>query len=162
MVKKKNTKEQLVSLDNILISSSAGAIRLSKEKVNIWLNKVAKEYKREIAALEYNFMSDEELLKYNIKYLNHNTYTDIITFDLSDGKEINGSILISLDRIKDNAKTYKRGLLNETKRVLAHGLLHLIGFKDKNPNDLAKMREAEEKAIYLYNKIYQVPREKNG
>jgi len=161
-MKKKNSRGQLALLDRININSSVGSIRIKKEKIYNWLNLVAFEYEREIEALEYNIMSDEELLEYNIKYLGHNTYTDIITFDLSDNKEINGTILISLDRIKDNAKTYKRGIINETKRVMAHGLLHLIGFKDKSPKDQKMMREAEDKAIYLYEKIYQVPREKNG
>jgi probable rRNA maturation factor len=161
-MKKKNIKEQSVLFNNILIGSTVGPIRLKKERINNWLNQLAQEYNREIEALEYNIMSDEELLEYNIKYLGHNTYTDIITFDLSDGKEINGTILISKDRIKENAISFKRGVINETKRVMAHGLLHLIGFKDKSPKDQKMMREAEEKAIYLYDKIYQVPREKNG
>jgi rRNA maturation RNase YbeY len=161
-MKKKNIKEQSVLFNNVLIGSTVGPIRLKKERINNWLNQLAQEYNREIEALEYNIMSDEELLEYNIKYLGHNTYTDIITFDLSDGKEINGTILISKDRIKENAISFKRGVINETKRVMAHGLLHLIGFKDKSPKDQKMMREAEEKAIYLYDKIYQVPREKNG
>ncbi len=161
-MKKKNIKEQSVLFNNVLIGSTVGPIRLKKERINNWLNLLAQEYNREIEALEYNIMSDDELLEYNIKYLGHNTYTDIITFDLSDGKEINGTILISKDRIKENAISFKRGVINETKRVMAHGLLHLIGFKDKSPKDQKMMREAEEKAIYLYDKIYQVPREKNG
>lgn len=161
-MKKKNSKEQLVWSDRINIHSSVGPIRINKEKISNWLSLVALEYNREIENLEYNIMSDDELLEYNIQYLGHNTYTDIITFDLADNKEINGTILISLDRIKDNAKTYKRGIINETKRVMAHGLLHLIGYKDKSLKDQKEMREAEDKAIYLYEKIYQVPREKNG
>lgn len=161
-MKKRNIKEQSVLFNNVLIGSTVGPIRLKKERINNWLNLLAQEYNREIEALEYNIMSDDELLEYNIKYLGHNTYTDIITFDLSDGKEINGTILISKDRIKENAISFKRGVINETKRVMAHGLLHLIGFKDKSPKDQKMMREAEEKAIYLYDKIYQVPREKNG
>ncbi len=152
-MKQKKLKEQSVSLGNVFIHKEDVSIRINKKTIIKWLKELAAEHHREIDQVEYTLMSDEELLKFNIQYLNHDTYTDIITFDLSEDVKINGSILISVDRVKANAKEYNTPQDVELIRVLSHGLLHLIGFKDKSAKDQKRMRLEEEKAIYLYGKF---------
>ena len=101
--------------------------------------------------INYIFVSDEELLKMNKTYLNHDYYTDIITFDNSENAELlDGDIFISTDRIEENSTTYGNGILEEYLRILGHGVLHLCGLKDKSPKDITKMREAEDQFIALY------------
>lgn len=90
------------------------------------------------------------MLNINIQYLNHNTFTDIITFDLTEGGGIIGEIYISLDRIIENASIFKVSVKEEFLRVLFHGVLHLLGFKDKSAKDKQAMREAETYCINLY------------
>lgn len=97
----------------------------------------------EIGDLTFVFMSDEELLDYNIRFLDHDYYTDVITFDNSKGKVINGDILISWERILDNANSLNVDYLNEFLRVIIHGVLHLCGYKDKEGKDIKIMREKE-------------------
>lgn len=122
--------------------------KLKKKK---FLKGLAESYGFKMGELNYIFLDDEELLKVNMDYLNHNTYTDIITFDNSDKEGlIEGDIFVSIDRIKENANNFKVNFENELIRVLSHGVLHLVGFKDKKKEDAAKMREAEEKAIAAY------------
>ena len=101
--------------------------------------------------INYIFVSDEELLKMNKTYLNHDYYTDIITFDNSENSDrLDGDIFISTDRIEENSTTYGNGILEEYLRILGHGVLHLCGLKDKSPKDITKMREAEDQFIALY------------
>ena len=103
--------------------------------------------KKNLESLTYVFCSDETLLSINKQFLKHDYYTDIITFDLSSGKEIIGEIHISIDRVRDNAKQLNVTLMEELHRVLFHGALHLCGYKDKSPKDALKMRKAED--LYL-------------
>jgi rRNA maturation RNase YbeY len=112
------------------------------------LKKVAKKEGYSIVGLNYIFCSDEYLLQINKDFLEHDYYTDIITFDQSEVKgKIEGDIFISIDRVKDNAKTVGSTFTQELHRVLAHGLLHLTGYKDKTPKDAKKMRAKEEEAL---------------
>ena len=111
---------------------------------------VSRENNKHIASLQYVFMDDEELLKINIAYLNHHTYTDIITFDLSENKGVEGEIYISIDRILENSIVYGVSDKEELLRVMFHGVLHLLGYKDKNTKDKLAMREAETYCINLY------------
>ncbi len=152
-MKQKKLKEQSVSSGKILIHKNGVQVRIHKTNTGLWLNELADTHNRQIEQIEYTFMSDEELLKYNIQYLKHDTYTDIITFDLSENSSINGSILISIDRIKENAKEFKTSQNKELLRVMAHGLLHLMGLKDKSSAEQKQMRLEEDKAIYLYEKF---------
>lgn len=127
---------------------------LNIEKVKTWLFNIAKKNSKEIEEINYIFCSDEYLLKVNIEYLDHDYYTDIITFDNSEIEEvIEGDIFISLDRIKDNAKSLNQSFENELLRVLAHGLLHLIGFNDKIDEDQEEMTKQENLALELYHSI---------
>jgi rRNA maturation RNase YbeY len=91
------------------------------------------------------------LLKYNREYLDHDTLTDIITFDNSDGQQLSGDLLISFPRVYENAENQGVTFENELRRVMAHGLLHLIGFKDKDPKDQALMRAAEDQALQMFH-----------
>lgn len=120
----------------------------------VWINSIEKHYLTKIDDLSYIFVSDEQLLAINQQYLAHNTYTDIITFDLSDiENHINGEIYISLDRIIDNAQKFNVPILDELLRVIAHGLLHLIGFDDKTKAKKSKMTEQENICIQLYHSL---------
>ena len=118
-----------------------------------WLVHLAKQYNYHIQELNYIFCSDEYLHKINLEYLNHDTYTDIITFDLqekaSKDRTIESDIFISVDRVQENADKLNTDMLEELKRVMAHGLLHLIGFKDKTVTEKEEMRLAENKALEL-------------
>ena len=125
--------------------------KLSNTKdLNLWLNSVIMEEGMIIGELVYVFCNDEYLLKKNIRFLNHNTLTDVITFDYSDDKIISGDILISTERVVENAKIFKVNYLTELHRVMVHGLLHLLGYKDKNEKDANTMREKEN---YYLNKF---------
>lgn len=104
----------------------------------------------------YIFMSDDELLQINQEHLQHDDYTDIITFDLSDKEAcIDGEIYISVDRIEDNSIKFNCSKEDELIRVLSHGVLHLMGYKDKTEKDSQKMRDAENKSIDIYHEIPQ-------
>lgn len=103
-----------------------------------------------ITNLNYIFCSDDHLLSINKQFLNHDYYTDIITFPYREGNNIEGEIYISIDRVKDNADQQKVSFENELFRVISHGLLHLIGFSDKTPKQKKLMREEEDKAIAIF------------
>jgi rRNA maturation RNase YbeY len=93
------------------------------------------------------FCSDEHLLGMNRTHLNHDYYTDIITFDFGEGDTLSGDLYISFDRVKDNANQNGTSLQNETYRVIIHGVMHLCGYKDKQKKDIAVMRQQEEKCL---------------
>ena len=114
------------------------------------IRQVSQENKKVFEAIQYVFLNDEELLDINIQYLNHNTFTDIITFDLTEGGGIIGEIYVSLDRIIENASIFNVSVKEEFLRVLFHGALHLLGYKDKSAKDKQAMREAETYCINLY------------
>jgi rRNA maturation RNase YbeY len=151
MKKSVNKKEQLLYLDNIQFSSTTVRTNFNKKKYTNWCNQIAKYYNQEIESISYCIVSDDELLEINKEHLNHDYYTDIITFQLNEKNEnLEADIYISLDRVKENATLINTKSSIELRRVIAHGLLHLIGFKDKTKNDQLKMREAEEHALSLY------------
>ena len=120
------------------------------EDLNLWLISVIKEEGMLIGELVYVFCNDEYLLKKNIQFLNHNTLTDVITFDYSEEEIISGDILISTERVVENAKIFKVNYLTELNRVMVHGLLHLLGYKDKIEKDANIMRHKEN---YYLNKF---------
>jgi rRNA maturation RNase YbeY len=118
---------------------------------------IEKQMKKEgmrIECLQYVFCSDKYLLGINKQFLNHDYYTDIISFDLSETKgELIGDIYISVDRVKENAKIMKVTQVNELLRVIFHGALHFCGYKDKKPTDAKLMRSMEDKWISAYLKL---------
>ena len=116
-----------------------------------WLKELAALEGYKIGDINYIFCDDEYLLGVNQQYLQHDTYTDIITFDYVEGKILNGDIYISTERVRENAWIYQVDFENELKRVLSHGVLHLCGYKDKTDADAAQMREKENFAISLFS-----------
>ena len=125
----------------------------SKKILKIWVEKIVASEKRKLKSLAYNFCSDEELFQKNKQFLNHTTYTDIITFDYSEENLLSGEIYISADRVKENAEKFKIDFSEELIRVMAHGVLHLCGYKDKSPIQQKQMRAAENRAIKLFNSV---------
>lgn len=117
-----------------------------------FLSKTAKNNKRPIESLNVIFCSDDYLLEINRSYLQHDYYTDIITFDLSSSPKspITAELYISIDRVKDNARQLGTTIQRELHRVIFHGLLHLVGYKDKSPRDQKQMREKEEQLLRKY------------
>lgn len=114
--------------------------------VKNWIKSIAENERFEVVDLSYVFCNDDYLLEINIEHLDHHTLTDIITFDLSDDPEdpeIEGEIYISTDRVKENAEKFRVSFESELSRVLAHGMLHLCGYKDKSPEEERIMREKE-------------------
>jgi probable rRNA maturation factor len=110
-----------------------------------------KEGSRSLANLNYIFCSDEYLLQVNRDFLQHDYYTDIITFDLSETPQaVTGEIYISVDRVRENAQTNEVSFTEELHRVIFHGALHLCGYKDKKPAEVKAMRAAEDKYLALY------------
>ena len=116
-----------------------------------WLSRVIVSESKLEGDLNYIFCDDEYLLGINQQYLNHDTYTDIITFDYCDGDTISGDIFISVERVKDNAQEYNVSFQEELHRVMAHGLLHLLGYKDKSDQEAHLMREKENEKIKLFH-----------
>ena len=115
-----------------------------------WLKKVVSNEGKKVGEIVFVFCTDDFLLKKNIQFLNHNTLTDVITFDYCEGDVISGDILISIDRVKENSEIFNVKFLNELDRVMLHGLLHLLGHKDKNKHDAKIMRSKEN--FYLSKK----------
>lgn len=123
----------------------------NRRKLKHFLSKTAKSFKRDIEELNIVFCSDAYLLDINKRHLAHDFYTDIITFDLSEKKgPLYSEIYISVDRVRDNATSLSIPFNRELHRVLFHGLLHLMGYKDKSPSDQKKMRTAEDKLLFSY------------
>lgn len=116
-----------------------------------WLRSVAELHGCALGDVSIVACSDAFLLKYNREYLDHDTLTDIITFDSSDGHQLSGDLLISFPRVLENADNQGVVFDDELRRVMAHGLLHLVGFKDKDPNDQALMRAAEDQALQMFH-----------
>jgi len=126
----------------------------NKKKLRDWITATVFNEKKEPGNINYVFCDDEYLYKLNVQYLNHDTFTDIITFDNSESnKEITGDIFISIDRVKDNSKKYKVPFYNELYRVIIHGVLHLIGYKDKTSQEAELMRKKEDYYLSLLPKF---------
>ena len=121
----------------------------STKPLVLWLNAISKEANKKIANINYIFCDDEYLLNVNREHLNHDYYTDIITFDLSDTNDIESDIFISIDRVNENSAKQKVSFTQELHRVIAHGLLHLIGFNDKTDDDKEIMSEKEDSCLFL-------------
>jgi len=120
----------------------------NKNKVKQWIKDTIAAEGYKLDELTYIFCSDEYLLKINQEYLDHDTYTDIITFDNSETEKlITGDIFISIDRIRENAAKFNQTLATELHRVIIHGALHLLGYKDKRPEDKKNMTQKEDKYL---------------
>lgn len=119
-------------------------------KVSDWIEKVAASHSRSVGHLHYLFVNDDEILEANRQFVNHDYYTDIITFDYTHGNRIGGDIMISLETVDSNAEKFGVSYFRELLRVIIHGVLHLVGINDKGPGEREIMEEAENKALSLY------------
>ena len=122
-----------------------------RRDVKRWLSKLAQQHGQTLGDLSVVSYSDEGLLAYNRTYLDHDTYTDIITFDHSDEQVVSGDLLISFERVFESAENEGVTRQNELRRVMAHGVLHLLGFRDKSPEDAQAMRKAEDEALAMFH-----------
>jgi len=125
----------------------------AKRKVKSWLKTSIEHQKMSIGTINVVFCSDQHLLVINKEYLNHDYYTDIITFNYCEAMLISGDLFISIDRIKDNSKNNKLLFVNELHRVIIHGVLHLCGFNDKTKAEKKEIRQMED---YFLNKIKHI------
>ncbi|QGK76248.1 rRNA maturation RNase YbeY [Flavobacterium sp. SLB02] len=116
-----------------------------------WLSAVIVSEKKNEGEINYIFCDDEYLHKINVEYLNHDTLTDIISFDYTVGNELNGDIFVSVERVEDNAKDFNVSFTEELKRVLAHGILHYCGYKDKSDSEAELMRSKEDEKIAMFH-----------
>jgi probable rRNA maturation factor len=116
-----------------------------------WLSAVIVSENKSEGEISYIFCDDEYLHKINLEYLNHDTLTDIISFDYTMGNEISGDIFISTERVLDNAKDYNTLFEEELKRVLVHGILHYCGYKDKSEADETLMRSKEDEKLSMFH-----------
>jgi rRNA maturation RNase YbeY len=116
------------------------------------LLKLFKREKKQAGEIQYIFCSDEYLLEMNRQFLQHDYFTDIITFDLSSSDVIDAEIYISIDRVKDNAKSFGVSYNQEIKRVIIHGALHLCGYRDKTKGEITLMREKESEYLRIFEK----------
>ena len=120
-------------------------------KVSAWIEEVAASHSRRVGNLNYLFVNDEEILVANRRFVGHDYYTDIITFDYSRGDRISGDIMISLETVASNAEKFDVSYFHELLRVIIHGVLHLVGINDKGPGEREIMEAAEDAAMALYN-----------
>lgn len=127
---------------------------LDFDKVEDWLCKVADNHGFEIVRVNYLLTDDANILDYNIKYLSHNYFTDIITFDYTSGNRIAGDIVISLDTVESNAAQLAVDYCSELLRVIVHGVLHLCGINDKLPGEREVMEQNENEALELFNQCF--------
>jgi probable rRNA maturation factor len=118
-----------------------------------WIQFFTRQLGKKVGDVNYIFCTDDYLHELNVKYLNHDTLTDIITFDYSENNILNGDIFISIERVKENSEKFKINFQEELKRVIAHGVLHLSGFKDKKKEDKSIMRNQEDRALEMFNKV---------
>lgn len=124
---------------------------INEMKVSFWLNRVVVSEGRVLGELTYAFFNDKELKEMNIKFLNHDYYTDVISFNDSFNKTLAGNIAISVDRVIENSKIFKVSFDEELRRVMVHGLLHFAGFNDKTKLDKLKMKEAENLKMQMFH-----------
>ena len=120
---------------------------IKKRAVSGWVKAVAETYGKKTGDISYIFCSDEKILEVNRQYLQHDYYTDIITFDYCQGDRLSGDLFISLDTIRTNAEQFGASYEDELHRVIIHGILHLCGINDKGPGEREVMEAAENKAL---------------
>ena len=123
----------------------------NEEQYSLWLSNVILSENKKEGEISYIFCDDEYLHKINLEYLNHDTLTDVISFDYTMGKEISGDCFISIERVKDNAIDFNVPFLEEFRRVLVHGILHYCGYNDKSEVEAKIMREIEDAKLALFH-----------
>ena len=123
--------------------------KIKKRTLSKWIENVAEKYEKKIGEISYLFCDDEKILEVNREYLNHDFYTDIITFDYCEEDTLSGDIIISLQTVESNSQMYKTDFLQELHRVIIHGILHLCGLNDASDEEEKAMRLAEDSALEM-------------
>ena len=123
--------------------------KIRRRETTQWIRRVAQTYGKRVGEVGYLFCDDENILEVNREYLQHDYYTDIITFDYCEGDTINGDLVISLDTVRTNAELFHKDYDEELHRVIIHGILHLCGLNDKGPGERELMEAAENRALSL-------------
>ena len=123
--------------------------KIKRRETTAWIKRVAASYGRKVGEIGYLFFDDEKILEVNREYLQHDYYTDIITFDYDEDDIISGDLVISLDTVKSNAELFHKNYDEELHRVIIHGILHLCGINDKGPGEREIMEAAENKALAM-------------
>ena len=121
------------------------------EQYEDWISRIIESEGFDVGEINYIFCDDEYLHKINVEYLDHDTLTDIISFDYTVGNVLQGDIFVSVERVRDNANDFNVSFEEELKRVLSHGVLHYCGYKDKSPKDEALMRSKEEEKMQMFH-----------
>lgn len=122
---------------------------IKKRETTDWIKRVAAKYGRKVGDIAYIFCSDEKILEVNREYLQHDYYTDIITFDYCEDNIISGDLFISLDTVRTNSEEFKTDYNEELHRTIIHGILHLCGINDKGPGEREIMEKAENEALAM-------------
>ncbi|BBD44070.1 MAG: rRNA maturation RNase YbeY [Petrimonas sp.] len=125
--------------------------KIRKGDIKNWIKRVAASYGKTIGEVNYLFCTDDKILEVNTQYLSHDFYTDIITFDYSEGDKISGDIIISLETVRTNSQKYSTDFTEELHRVIIHGILHMCGIDDKSETASLNMRKAENQALEQIN-----------
>lgn len=123
----------------------------NEDAFSSWISKVIKSENKKEGEINFIFCDDDYLHKLNVEYLDHDTLTDVISFDYSVGNELHGDVFISTERVSDNAKDFNIAFEEEIKRVIIHGILHYCGYKDKSQDEEALMRSKEEEKINMFH-----------
>ena len=135
----------------ITFNSETSFTPKNQKKLAEWISNVISSEDFEVGEINYIFCDDIYLHKINQEFLKHDTYTDIISFDYTLGKEVGGDIFISIERVLENAEKFNEVFENELHRVMIHGILHFIGYKDKTKKDETLMRTKEDEKIFILN-----------
>lgn len=125
----------------------------NQELIKDWISAIIFRHNKKVGKINYLFCSDQMVYDMNLRFLNHDTLTDIITFDYVNGNLISGDITISIDRVGENATLFDTSFEHELHRVIIHGVLHLLGFKDKTPDDAAIMRAKENESLQILDSM---------
>ena len=125
----------------------------NEKTIKNWIAEVIKRHGKQLGRINYLFCSDKQVYEMNVRFLNHDTFTDIITFDYVQGNLISGDIIISVDRVGENAELFATTFEHELHRVIIHGVLHLLDFKDKTPHDASIMREKENESLQILDSL---------
>jgi len=135
-----------------MITYNTSGVKMPKIKrrdTTAWIKAVIATYNKRLGEVGYMFVNDEKILQINNEYLQHDYYTDVITFDYNENDVLNGDIVISLDTVRTNAEKFGKTFDDELHRVIIHGILHLCGLHDKAPGEREQMEKAENKALAL-------------
>ena len=129
--------------------------KIRRRAISAWVKAVAADYGKRVGEVAYIFCDDEEILRVNREFFQHDYYTDIITFDDGEDDVIHGDLFISLDTVRSNAELFGKTYEEELHRVIIHGILHLCGVNDKGPGEREMMEAAENKALEKVSDLYQ-------